>query len=274
MFDTLFTYPAVLKRHREGPFAAERAGYLAGLAAQGMARGTLLLRARYSLRIAWELDRWPAAHRFAQSDIAGLSAGWASKRSAEGWASGPRWPEELFRFVATDFLRAVGRMDAPASPAPGRYEGQVEDFVAAQRQGRWQSEATCRSGRWQVERFLTHIEQQGIVLGEVEATDIDGFVQHMALRWGRISLCASAKVLRSWFTHCEAHGWVRPGLAAAVLLPRIYRQEGLPLGPTWDSVGRMLAHTAGDDPIQARPRNPSAAFRLRTALGRGASVGA
>jgi hypothetical protein len=33
---------------------------------------------------------------------------------------------------------------------------------------------------------------------------------------------------------------VKPGLAAAVLLPRIYRQESLPLGPTWNEMGADL----------------------------------
>ncbi len=42
MFETLFSYPAVLRRHRDGPLAAERAAYLEGLATQGTARGTLL----------------------------------------------------------------------------------------------------------------------------------------------------------------------------------------------------------------------------------------
>jgi len=45
---------------------------------------------------------------------------------------------------------------------------------------------------------------------------------------------------------------VRSGLSEAILLPRIYRHEGLPLGPTWDAVGRMLAETNGDDPASIR----------------------
>ena len=49
MFDTLFRYPAVLRRHRDGPFATERAAYLAGLAARGHAPGTVLKCARYCL---------------------------------------------------------------------------------------------------------------------------------------------------------------------------------------------------------------------------------
>lgn len=252
MFERFFTYPAVLKRHREGPLARERATYLEGLATQGMAHGTLLWRARYSLCVGRELEGWPADHRFADSDVGELATAWAAKRVAQGRAKGPRWPAELFHFAATDFLRSMGRLVVPPPAAPGRYEHQIEDFVAARHEGLWLSEATCRAGRWHVGRFLGHLEQLGIALRDVEAADVDRFFQHMAPRWRRTSLHTSAKMLRSWFAHCEARGWVRPGLAVAVLLPRIYREEGLPLGPTWDQVARMLAETAGDEPMQMR----------------------
>jgi integrase/recombinase XerD len=252
MFETPFTYPAVLKRHRDGPLAAERGAYLTGLAAQGMAHGTLLWRARYSLCVARALEGWPVDRPLAASDIDELATTWAAKRTAQGWARSPRWPAELFRFAAADFLRAIGRLAEPPAAAPGGYDRQIEDFVAAQHEGRWLSDATCQAARWQVGRFLTHLERQGLALGEVEAADVDRFFEHMALRWSRTSLYTSAKMLRSWFAHCEGRGWVRPGLAAAVLLPRIYREEGLPLGPTWDQVARMLAATSGDEPEQIR----------------------
>ncbi|WP_155325262.1 tyrosine-type recombinase/integrase [Desulfosarcina ovata] len=74
----------------------------------------------------------------------------------------------------------------------------------------------------------------------------------MSQRWGRSSLRTSAKILRSWFGYCESRGWVRFGLSEAILLPRIYRHEGLPLGPTWDAVGRMLIKTNGDDSASIR----------------------
>jgi integrase/recombinase XerD len=68
MFETLIIYPAVLKRHREGPLARERATYLENLASQGMARETLLWRARCSLCVARKLEGWPAGHRFAEAE--------------------------------------------------------------------------------------------------------------------------------------------------------------------------------------------------------------
>jgi integrase len=91
-----------------------------------------------------------------------------------------------------------------------------------------------------------------MALSDVAATDVDAFYQHMAQRWSRISLCTSARMLRAWFRYCERRGWVRCGLAEAVLLPRIYRHEGLPLGPTWKTVGRILEKTNGDDAASIR----------------------
>lgn len=252
MFKSLFSYPAVLRRHQDGPFATERAAYLEGLAAQGTPRGTLLRRASYCLCVAHEVEFRPTHQQFDRDDIESFASAWAARRTVDGWATGPRWPKENFRFTATDFLRAIGRFRPTPSPAPGKYDQQLDDFITAQREGPWLSEATCRSARWQVARFLSYLEQHEVVLGDVEPHHIDVYFQHMAPRWSRNSLRTSAKMLRSWFAHCENHGWVRLDLTAAILLPRIYRHEGLPLGPTWDEVGRMLVKSAGDRPAQLR----------------------
>jgi len=61
-------------------------------------------------------------------------------------------------------------------------------------------------------------------------------------------------MLRAWFGYCERRCWARAGLADAILSPRVYRQEGLPLGPTWDAVGRVLAETGAEDPASLVPK--------------------
>ena len=52
MFETLFTYPRVLRRHREEPLTEERAAYLSELAAQCVAPATLIKQARCCLSVA------------------------------------------------------------------------------------------------------------------------------------------------------------------------------------------------------------------------------
>jgi site-specific recombinase XerD len=137
-------------------------------------------------------------------------------------------------------------------PEIGRYDRELADFIAAQQEGRWSSEATYRSARWQVMRFLDYLEHRGVLLADLKPGDVDAYFQQMALRWSRNSLRTSAKFLRTWFAHCEMRGWTRVGLGGAILLPRVYRHEGLPIGPTWEEVGRMLRDAAGDDPKSLR----------------------
>ena len=252
MFETLFTCPGALRRHREAPLAAERAAYLSELAARGMARGTILRRSSYCLCVAVELGRWPPDRCFDEAEVDQLAEEWAGGRPASGHASSPRWPEAHFRFAATDFLRSIGRLRPPPAVEPGRYDAELDDFVLAQQEGRWLSNATCRSARWQITRFLDHLEQRGVALRDVTAADVDAFFEHMAPRWSRSSLRTSAKMLRTWFGYCERRGWTQAGVADAILSPRVYRHEGLPLGPTWDTVGRVLAETNADDPASIR----------------------
>ena len=88
MFDQLFSQPGALQRHRDGPLAEERAAYLAALAAQGAARGTLLRRARYCLCVAREVAQRPEDDLVEPVEIEGLATSWAAKRTASGRAGG------------------------------------------------------------------------------------------------------------------------------------------------------------------------------------------
>lgn len=252
MFDALFIYPAVRRRHREGPLATERAAYLRAVAAQGVAGSTLLRVARYCLCVATELQRQSLNHSLEEQEVKALAQEWAAQRVKSGRATGPRWATENFEPVARGFLRSCGRLRlAPARP-PGRYEAELADFLAAQQEDHWHSTETCKSAMWQVRRFLNYLEGRNIRMSQVVASDIDAYFRDVAGRWSRSSLRTSATMLRAWFTHAEKRGWGRPGLAKAILMPRLYRQEGLSIGPTWEQVGRMLQATAGQDPASLR----------------------
>ena len=94
MFEKIFSYPAVLRRHREGPLASERLEYLQYLSDRGAALGTLLRQARYCLCIAREIQRWPREHCFDAAELEAIAASWAARRVAQGRAAAPRWPKE------------------------------------------------------------------------------------------------------------------------------------------------------------------------------------
>ncbi len=253
MFDTLFAVSQARQRHREGPLAAERSAYLKTHATRGSARSTLLRRARLSLYVAKELEAWPREHCFSEEDVEALTSSWAAKRVASGRASASRRPQDEFRFVAAEFINTLGWL-AITPPSPQCRDGRVEEFVAAQGEKAWQSSATRKVGRWHVRRFLSYLEDEGHDLECIRADHVDAYFLHVSLRWSRLSIRKAASVLRKWLRHCEAMGWAKPGVARAIILPRIYRHEGLPLGPTWDQISRMIAEADGDSPAHVRAR--------------------
>ena len=254
MFERLFSRPSAIQCHHTGPLADERAAYLTQLAAQGTPHATMRIRAHYCLRIAQELEHWPQDHTFTSADIETMATAWAAQSVASGRAATPTNPAHMFRIAAVAFLRFLGRLSlAPASP-PGGYANQLAAFIEEQRHDRWQSEETCRSGRWKGVSFLSYLEDHGYDLGSIDAGHVDAYFQHIAHRLSRTSLRTVAMGLRAWFRYCQAHGWTKPGLAEAILVPRLYQHESLPLGPTWDQVSRMVDEAAGDDPAARRNR--------------------
>ncbi len=71
-------------------------------------------------------------------------------------------------------------------------------------------------------------------------------------RYCRSTVRDCAGFLRSFFRYAERRGWCRTGLAAAIKGPRVFGQETIPTGPTWDEVRRALAMTQGDRPVDIR----------------------
>lgn len=251
MFETLFRYPAVRQRHADGPLATERAAYLAGLAARGHAPGTLLKCARYCLAIAHQLQSAASDRSFTTADVDRLAGVWAARRVSDGHAAAEQWPREHFRAIATEFLRMLGRWTPPPAVVQP-YAQEIDDFVMTEQRDRLRSPRTTRNRRWHIERFLSYLVQRTGTLAAVTPVHLDAYLQHAAARWSRVSLRSAAFALRVWFRHCEARGWVRSGLSAAILIPRVYRDEGIPIGPSWAYVARLIGDAEGDTPRHLR----------------------
>lgn len=254
VLERLFAYPAVLRRHRDGPLAADREAYLERLSARGAAQGTLLRMARYCLCVAHEVQRWPQGHRFSKEQLDTVAASWAAARVTGGRAAAAFWPQQHFRFAAAELLRAAGRLLPEAVPKPSRFDAQIEAYITALHRERSLSAATRQNRRWQLQRFALHLGRQGMDLATIGASDVDVYLQQAALRWTRVSLRSAASALRSWFRYGHTKGWVRAGLADAILVPRVYQHEGLPLGPTWKEVAQTIAAAEGDHPSALRDR--------------------
>jgi len=107
MFETLFNYPSVLARHREGPAAEERQRFLVHRANQDAARSTLLRTARDLLIIAENIDV-AGSSAICNHDVEVAAAKWARHQRCGHHSHGPRRSRALFLGLATS-LRSIAR---------------------------------------------------------------------------------------------------------------------------------------------------------------------
>ena len=112
MFDTLFHYPGVFKRHCEGPAAKERALYLANYASGGAAHSTLLGLAPELLVIAQriELDS-ERSIPFAEIEVA--ADRWVDCQRRHRRVRLANFSKARFVRTAAAWLRFLGRVTIP-----------------------------------------------------------------------------------------------------------------------------------------------------------------
>jgi site-specific recombinase XerD len=72
--------------------------------------------------------------------------------------------------------------------------------------------------------------------------------------YARTTIHRWASVVRPFLRFAEQRKWCRTRLADGVKVPRLYKHEGLPVGPSWDDVKRLLAAAEGDRPTDIRDR--------------------
>lgn len=238
MFELLFKYPAVLARHREGPSAEDRGKFLQHCADQGMAHGTLLRVARELLVIARHVDVG-AQEPVTPLQIEAAAGCWGDLQRRRGRSTGSRWS-------ATNWLRFLGRL-ATSELIRTAHTALIESFAADLSEARGLSSRTIKSRCWHTEAFLNGLRAQDRALGEVTGEDVDAFLQRRGKEgWKRVSVATSAAALRSFFRYAEQRGWCALGIAACIAGLRVFKNEGLPVGPDWADVQCLIGDARGD----------------------------
>ena len=252
MFEVLFAYPKVLARHQAGPAAADRERYLVHCAGQGAAHETLLRIARELLVIAERIDV-TAGKPVTRSEIDAAARAWARQQKRRRRAESAVWSRHLFAQVAFAWLRFLGILEDLPHAAQNVFSGQVDDFIAHLRDERGLSPNTLCGRRWQVEGFLAHISSSKASIASITICDIDAFLESKGRDgWCRVSVASCAAALRSFFQYAEREAWCSPGIAAAIDSPRLFKQEGLPRGPVWTDVQRLIDSTSERAPRDIR----------------------
>src|SRR5260370_32373504 len=115
------------------------------------------------------------------------------------------------------------------------------------------SEVRTRNRCWHAETFLNWFRELNRSFAEVSIRDVDAFLSLKASQgWSRVSLATNAEALRSFFRHAEVRSWCAVGLASGIDGPRVFKQEGLPVCPSWTDVERLIMDASGDQPRDIR----------------------
>lgn len=253
MIDQIFKRAGAVERQLAAPFAQSRSDYLAHCAAAGAKSTTLGNVARTLLAVVRyvELDRPGKVPLFELEDAA---ARWAAQDPGRRGGEA-KWACQRFVRYASGWLRFAGRLEAPATVVPS-YAALVAEFTDHMRSDMGWSEATVRSYRDRVAAFLGRCCRGKRTVAETSVSDIDRILSEKGAAGdrSRITLRNDAAALKAFFRYAERRGWCAPGLSASITTPRIYRDAGLPAGPSPDEVRRLLATTTGGSPADLRDR--------------------
>lgn len=247
-FETLFKQPAVLARYRQGPFLEARERFLNQCAQDGYAPSSLQKIAWIQLSIAHRID---------------LDQGKVTARdiefSIEGRKRFSRWPlqnshgsRQLFIHVATEWVRSLGYLEPPRE-VESPFDFQITAFTRYLHEERGLSPATISTRCERLKWFFESLQPHQDTLRKVSIIDVDAFIERKGDQgWKRSSLSCLASSLRSFFRYAESQGWCVPGIAAGIKSPRLYAREGIPEGPSWEDVQRLLESASGNRPADIR----------------------
>ena len=238
MFDQLFFPSDALTRQLSAPLVDERRQYLAQCLAQGMSKCTLRMKARLLLSIAEYL-------RLAErpNDTISLPK---IKKAASRWSS-HNWPSpesshakrsrEYFMAQAAGWLTFLNRLQTARKPVTV-YDQMLAEFRGFMEEDRGLSPATVKGCCSSVRPFLSQLVDARRSLEAISVSDVDSLLAQKVNEehYARVSVRDYASSFRSFFRYAEMRGWCPVGIAASIMAPRVFQQERLPSGPTWDIV--------------------------------------
>ena len=254
MFDQLYKAPRARERHFKAPLLDERIRYLSHWAAHGSIRSSLRVRAQDLLTFINYLDL-ETADEIDEKQINKAADQWAKRQPQPPNVIDFRYGKLRFISHAKQWIAFLGRLRQPEVRRPP-YTHMIDDFSEYMRDEKGLSTVTIHKRCQHVTQFLSRFDEQHRRFNEISILDIDAAIarkgDHDA--YTRSSMRTYASALRAFFHYAEQRGWCAPGLAAAIMSPRVFADEQLPKGPSWEDVQRLLASTEGNNPSNIRDR--------------------
>jgi hypothetical protein len=253
MFDTLFIHPFTIARHLTAPCLETRASFLEHCAEQGYTHASLRIIAWILLVFSQSIDLCRPCLITAKEIKFAVDHRVRYARRPEG-AIDSRRSRLLFIHIATAWLRFCGYIVVKEHAAVTVFDEYIEKFTKFMRDERGLSKATITSNCEQLTNFLTFSGRDKISLTDISIHDVDAYLVHQGNNgWNRRSLHTLADALRAFFRYAETQYWVK-GIATAINAPRLYAQETLPIGPSWEEVKKLIDSFSSNSASDLRAR--------------------
>jgi integrase/recombinase XerD len=253
MFKTLFGKASTVIHYQAAPFAPERERYLAHCIQKGYKPRNVQRIAAVLLAVVHEL-RDCADLRIDEQQLQTVAERAARMHREYSKADNIRAFHKVFTREARRWLRFLGRFQE-TNVQPLRFADRLEDFSAWMEHERGLSPATIEIRRRYGEHFLRWFEERKRPLSSICLTDVDQYLAACSARGlSRIAIKDCCNAIRAFLKHAGFRGWCSPSVAENLRGPRIYRQENLPSGPSWDDVKRLLLSLDTNKPVDIRDR--------------------
>jgi len=254
MFNQLFSRSDALTRQLSAPLVEERRQYLAECASQGMSRTTLRAKSLLLLSI---VDHLKLGHRpkdrISLTEIKDAARRWSRRNLPSEKSRYVKDSRAYFTTLAVEWLTFLNRFRATSKPLTV-CDRMLTEFTRFMSEDRGLSPKTVEYRCRTVQPFLDQLLAGKRSLATIAVADVDSLLLRKVNEehYARISIRAYASSLRSFFRYAEMRGWCPAGIAASIMAPRVFQDETLPSGPTWDVVQEILDATAGDHPTAIR----------------------
>ena len=254
MFENLFKDPKTIDQYRAAPLVECRLRYLRHRAGTGIRPGTVRSIAVHQLRLVHLLDLGEV-RRVSVAEIVAAAEAWSCPGLYRYQRPGSSVSKADFVANAVRWLHFMGCLEE-REDARHAHTAEVAAYERWMRQERGLSDETIRAAISRVHLFFDWLAENDLALASLRITDIDRAIAEKNARrnYSRITIKHFASEIRAFIRYAEERGLCRPGMAPAIIPPRIYPTESVPAGLNWADVKRLLASTEGSRPADKRDR--------------------
>ena len=250
MFEILFKRPTTIARYRAAPFLKAREQFLELCAEKGYSHTMLKKIAWILYSIAPRIDMKNGkvtTRAIEQAVDERVHFGECPKN-----AQIPSSTRQLFIHITTEWIRSLDSFKEPCE-VDGAFTAHITAYARYLGEERGLSAVTISTSCERLIWFFQSLQSSRTSLDMITIADVDAFIESKGNQgWKRSSLSSLASSLRGFFRYAESKSWCISGIADVIESPRIYALEGLPKGPLWEDVQRLLASASGDSPNDIR----------------------